>query len=220
MELAKRASLLLQPESYTTPDKVHEILTQLRKEEPVIWVEPDNVRPIWLATKAADVKFIETNPDKFIARPRTALMTIDEEQNNIERFGNATGPMETLVQMDGDYHRSRRALTQEWFRVNRIKADKARIEGIAKTFVDRMASLQPQCDFAKDVAFLYPLRVINSITGLPEEMDEVILRLTQQNFARDDAFDVRHCRSPVGGGRSTGTRPSRSRPLFHRVSFN
>lgn len=186
MELAQRASLLLQPDTYTRPDEVHEILAELRKEEPVIWVEPEGVRPIWLATKAKDVKFIETNPDKFIARPRPALMTIDEEEGNIKRFGNRTGPMETLVQMDGDYHRSRRSITQEWFRVNRIKTDKARVEAIAKAFVDRMANMQPECDFAKDVAFLYPLRVINSITGLPEEMDPIILRLTQQSFARAD----------------------------------
>ena len=186
MDLSKRAAELLLPETYTNPDYVHEILTQVRKEEPVIWVEPEGVRPIWLATKAEEIKFIETNPEKFLAGPRPALQTIEQEQKNIELFGRDTGPMDTLVNMDGDKHRTRRSITQQWFKVNRIKADKPRVDAIAKTFIDRMATLQPECDFAKDVAFLYPLRVINAMTGLPEELDPVILKLTQQNFASSD----------------------------------
>lgn len=186
MDLSQRAAQLLQPEAYGNPEEVDAIMTQMRKEEPVVWVEPEGVRPLWVASRAEDVKFIETNPEKFIAGPRPALMTIEQEQKNIEIFGRDTGPIDTLVQMDGEYHKSRRALTQQWFRVNRIKADKAFVDGIAKTFVDRMAAMQPGCDFAKDVAFLYPLRVINAMTGLPEELDPTILKLTQQNFGGSD----------------------------------
>lgn len=186
MNISQRAARLLEPDTHANPEEVHAIMDEMRRDEPLVWVEPNNVRPIWLASKAEDVRFIETNPEKFIAGPRPALMTIDEEQKNIELFGRAIGPMETLVSMDGEYHRSRRLITQKWFAAKNLTTFGESIDKIAKQFLDRMASLQPECDFAKDVAFLYPLRVINSMMGLPEELDDVILRLTQQNFGASD----------------------------------
>lgn len=189
MNISQRAARLLEPDTYASPEEVHQIMDQVRRDEPLVWVEPHNVRPIWLASKAEDVRFIETNPEKFIAKPRPALMTIDEEQKNLELFGSVTGPMDTLVNMDGEYHRSRRLITQKWFATKNIMSFSENIDKIAKQFLDRMATLQPECDFAKDVAFLYPLRVINSMMGLPEELDEAVLTLTQQNFgASDDEF--------------------------------
>lgn len=186
MQISERAARLLQPETYGNPEEVEDILAQVRKEAPLVWVEPENVRPIWVASLAEDVKFIETNADKFIAAPRPALMTIDQEQKNIELFGRDIGPMDTLVNMDGEHHRSRRLITQQWFAAKNVNTWKDHIDATAKTFIDRMAELQPECDFATDVAFLYPLRIINSMTGLPEELDETILRLTQQNFGGSD----------------------------------
>lgn len=186
MTLSEQAAKLLLPETHANPEEVHEIMTRVRKEEPVIWVEPEGVRPLWLATHAKDVKFIETNPDKFITEPRPALLTIAEENKNFELYGNKFGPMPTLVNMDGEWHRSRRMFTQNFFQMRNIKALRASVDGIAKTYIDRMATLAPECDFAKDVAFLYPLRVINSLMGLPEELDETILTLTQQNFGGSD----------------------------------
>lgn len=186
MNISQRAAQLLQPETYVDPQEVIEIMDQVRKEEPVIWVEPDGVRPIWLVSKAEDIRFVETNPDKFITRPRPALMTIEQEQKNLELFGSITGPMDTLVNMDGDQHRSRRLITQQWFQTKNMLAFRDQIDHIGKSYIDRMATLQPECDFASDVAFLYPLRVINAMTGLPEELDDTILRLTQQNFGATD----------------------------------
>lgn len=189
MNISQRAARLLEPDIHANPEEVQDIMAQIRRDEPLIWVEPHNVRPIWLASKAEDVRFIETNPEKFIAKPRPALMTIEEEQKNLELFGSITGPMDTLVNMDGEYHRSRRLITQKWFATKNIMSFSESIDKISKQFLDRMATLQPECDFAKDVAFLYPLRVINSMMGLPEELDEVVLTLTQQNFgASDDEF--------------------------------
>lgn len=186
MSLSSMAAKIALPKTYADPGEVNEILKRVRNEEPVIWIEPEGVRPLWLATRAEDVKFIETHPEMFLAGPRTAIQLEVHEKRNIEMFGRPQGPMQTLVEMDGDHHRSRRLLTQSWFGPNRIKSQKALVDTIAEDFVARMARLQPECDFAKDVAFLYPLRVINAIMGLPEEVDPVFLKLTQQNFGAAD----------------------------------
>ncbi|MEM9898066.1 MAG: cytochrome P450, partial [Pseudomonadota bacterium] len=52
----------------------------------------------------------------------------------------------------------------------------------ADSFIDKMASFGGQCDFATDVAFWFPLRVVLSIMGVPEKDDQAILEMTQALF--------------------------------------
>lgn len=186
MDLSRQAARIALPATYANPVEVDEILTRVRAEEPVIKIHPEGVRPLWLITKADDVKFVETHPDIFLAGPRTAIQLEVHEQKNIQLFGRPQGPMATLVEMDGDHHRSRRLLTQSWFGPNRIKSQIGVVEQIASSYIEKMATLQPECDFVTDIAFLYPLRVINAIMGLPEEVDPIFLKLTQQNFGAAD----------------------------------
>lgn len=57
---------------------------------------------------------------------------------------------------------------------------------LATRFVDHMAELGTECDFARDVAVHYPLYVILSLLGLPESDFDRMLMLTQQLFGGDD----------------------------------
>jgi len=186
MDLATLAARIALPKTYANPKQIDDILARVRAEEPILHVDPDGVRPVWLASRAEDIKYIETHPDLFLAGPRTAIQLEIHEQKNLELFGRPQGPMATLVDMDGAHHRSRRLLTQSWFGPNRIKSQQGLVDEIAKSFVDKMATLQPECDFATDIAFMYPLRVINAIMGLPEEFDPIFLKLTQQSFGAAD----------------------------------
>ena len=43
-----------------------------------------------------------------------------------------------------------------------------------------------ECDFVKDVAIWYPLRVIMSIFGVPEDDEPLMLKLTQELFGSTD----------------------------------
>jgi len=56
----------------------------------------------------------------------------------------------------------------------------------AKAYVDLMERQAPACDFATDVAFWYPLRVILGLADIPKEDDVKIITLTQQLFGYDD----------------------------------
>src|SRR3546814_18968527 len=49
-----------------------------------------------------------------------------------------------------------------------------------------MLSLGRECDFARDVAAHYPLRVIMDILGVPAEDEPRMLMLTQQLFGSTD----------------------------------
>ena len=49
-----------------------------------------------------------------------------------------------------------------------------------------MAELGGECDFVNDVAVHFPLHVILSILGLPEEDYARMLKLTQELFGAED----------------------------------
>jgi cytochrome P450 len=54
-----------------------------------------------------------------------------------------------------------------------------------------MAGLAPTCDFIKDIGAHYPLFVIMSILGVPDEDEPMMLRLTQEYFGNNDDELVR-----------------------------
>ena len=61
-----------------------------------------------------------------------------------------------------------------------------RVRQLARRWVDRMADLGGEWDFVTDVALHFPLSVIMSILGLPEEDYPLMLKLTQEMFGNSD----------------------------------
>ena len=184
--LAQEAAILALPESYANPEEVYTLLARLRREMPVVRIAPEGVRPLWLVTRAEELRFIETHPEDFLTGPRPSILPIAQEKINIELFGTENSPLESLINTDGKRHHQLRQLTQSWFMPAELRKKRAEIDTIAKQFVQRMAEMQPECDFANDIAFWYPLRVLNTILGLPEEMDKPFLELTQKLMSTTD----------------------------------
>jgi cytochrome P450 len=54
-----------------------------------------------------------------------------------------------------------------------------------------MESMGGECDFVKDIALLYPLRVIMSIIGVAPEEEAMMLKLTQELFGGQDPTQSR-----------------------------
>jgi hypothetical protein len=88
--------------------------------------------------------------------------------------------------MDAPDHPKYRLLTQAWFLPQNIRHLEARIREIARDHVDRMAQLGGECDFARDVAMTYPLRVIMQVLGVPQSDEPRMLKLTQELFGAGD----------------------------------
>ena len=186
MTREKSAARLADPASYANPDELNKLFTEVREAGGVVRAEPEGMSPFWAVAKAADIRFVETNADKFIAEPWPAMLMEDQEQKNLELFGRAGGAANTLVSMDGEIHHKHRVIAQSWFTPQNIRALVPGINAIAKTYIDKMAGMGGACDFAQDIAFWYPLRVVNSILGLPESVDAEFLRLTQMAFGAAD----------------------------------
>ena len=94
--------------------------------------------------------------------------------------------MKTLIQMDGDEHKAHRDIVNDWFKPGNVKQMQDRVDELAKHYVDRMAAMGGRCDFVNDVALHFPLQVILSILGLPEDDYARMLQLTQELFGAED----------------------------------
>ena len=176
-------SIFYDPRKYEDLDRWHATAAAIRHECPVMRVEPPGLPPFWAVTRHDHVSEIERQPDRFWNTKDAVL----DPSGGIERL-RATGvDLKTLIHMDGDEHRGYRAVTNDWFKpANLRRLFEARIAELSRKFVDRMAELGGECDFACDIALYYPLRVIMSILGVPEEDEPLMLKLTQGVFGAED----------------------------------
>ena len=179
------------PETYVNEKKLHDIFTYMRNKHPITWVEPNQYRPFWAITKHSDIIEIEKQNDIFINDPRTTLMDIPTEEAIREFTGGSHLLVRTLVHMDNPDHQTYRALTQKWFSPPNLETLKKDIRHIAQEYVEKMVDLGGECDFAKDVAIFYPLRIIMSILGVPKQDESRMLRLTQELFGGGDEDMIR-----------------------------
>ena len=181
---------LADPSAYKHYDDILALTARMRKEKPVAYVNPDGYRPFWAVTKHDDIKFVEQNWDRFLAAPRSVIQPVAQEQAS-EKFFGSTQSQSSLPTMDGDLHKAYRQVALQFFMPRQVKQLAPQIEQAAKHYVDQMAAMDGACDFAADIAFYYPLRVITRLIGIPEEDEPRILKWTQQVFGSlDDEFSA------------------------------
>ncbi len=169
---------------------LHEQFAWLRAHAPVRRMTPDGYDPFWSLTRHADIKAVEANNRLFINDPRPILSPKLFDAVVQQMFGRRH-LVRSLVQMDDPEHARYRALTQQWFRGENLHKLVGRIEQLAAQYVDRLGELGGECDFFKDVAVWYPLRVIMSILGVPESDEPLMVKLTQELFGSSDPDTAR-----------------------------
>src|SRR5258708_39437422 len=90
---------VVDPVLYADETRFHQMLTELRRQEPVRWTEPSDYQPFWALAKHADIMEVERQSSQFIVGPRNRLKTIKEEERvRSKTGGNAL--MRTLPTMD------------------------------------------------------------------------------------------------------------------------
>jgi cytochrome P450 len=145
-------------------------------------VEIDGFRRFYAITRHADVMAIERRPDVF-TNGMTSVLQDNVTLEAQEQLGPA---LRTLINMDGVDHRAHRATTADWFKPSAVRNLVAPIDGLATAAISKMIALGGTCDFVNDVALRYPLRVIMSILGVPEDDEPRMLQLTQEMFGAHD----------------------------------
>ena len=181
------ANTIVDPFAYADGDRVDQAFAQLRRESPLAVAQPDGFDPFWVVTRHADILEVERQNDLFHNGDRSAVVTtIAADKKVREMMGGSPHLVRSLVQMDNPDHMAYRRVTQGSFLPQNLRVLEARIRQIAKGFVDGMLAKGGQCDFARDVAFLYPLHVIMEVIGVPETDEPRMLKLTQELFGSAD----------------------------------
>jgi cytochrome P450 len=175
--------IFVAPEAYANPDLWHAAAALLRRADPVHRVEAEGFEPFYAVTRHAHIVEIERQHDKFWNTQNAVL----GQTAAVERLRQSSADIKTLIHMDGAEHRAHRRITNDWFKPANLRQTlAAAIDRLARKFVDRMAELGDECDFASDVALYYPLHVIMSVLGVPESDEPRMLQLTQKLFGSED----------------------------------
>ncbi|MEM5343645.1 cytochrome P450 [Paraburkholderia azotifigens] len=181
------ANRLVDPQTYTNLDRLHEIYSWARANNPVARAMPDGHDPFWVITKHADVSMISRNNELFhngdysvVCRPKASI-------DHVIASTGSPHIVRSLVHIDGDEHRGLRALTQSWFMPNSILKLEDRIRSLARLTIAKLLQQSGQViDLASDFGLHYPLNVIMDILGVPQEDFPHMLRLTQEMFGGED----------------------------------
>src|SRR3990167_3415386 len=178
---------VVDPKAYADWDRSHAAFSWLRKNAPLDVAEVEGFDPFWVVSRHADILNVERQNDLFHNEDRSAtLTTIESDQKVRAMMGGSPNLLRSLVQMDNPDHMQYRRLTQGWFLPQNLRKLEDRIREIARGFIDKMAAKGTECDFARDVAFLYPLHVIMEVMGGPECDEQRMLKLTQELFGSAD----------------------------------
>ena len=175
------------PATFGRRGAVHEIFRRLRAEYPLALAQVPGFDPHWVVTKHADLREITRQDRIFHSSERSKTLASQlAEQLMREYTGGAPHIFKTLVHMDEPEHTAYRQVTQAQFMPQSLDRLSDGIRATARHHVDRMRDLGGACDFATEVAFLYPLQVIMDIIGVPPEDHARMLRLTQWLFTYAD----------------------------------
>jgi cytochrome P450 len=182
------ARAVISPRAYAEDTPVHDAFRWLRANAPLGKATVEGIYPFWIVSRHADILEISRQNELFRSGDMPTTFTTIEGDRIVRGItGGSPHLLRTLVQMDAPDHGKYRVLTQSWFLPQNIRRLEARIRQIAHAHVDHLASLGGECDFVRDVALTYPLRVIMEILGVPPQDEARMLQLTQELFGAADA---------------------------------
>lgn len=179
------ARTLVSPAAYAGAE-LFDAYRWMRANNPLGVAEAEGFDPFWAVTKHADILEISRNNARFPSAVRATTLTTKAGDARAHAITGTPHLVKSLVQMDDPDHMKYRVLTQAWFMPANIKKREADVRALARDAVEAFVALPGRCDFVKDVALHYPLRVVMNILGVPQADLPRMLRLTQELFGAQD----------------------------------
>jgi cytochrome P450 len=177
---------IVDPVSYAEPKALDALFSELRAKDPFPLVSPDGFDPFWVATRHADIAEIERRADDF--RNGTGSVIIFDRSwvnMSLEAYGEPNFT-HSLVEVDGQEHKDLRAVTFRAFAPKSIKDMEQSIRNVARRSIDEMMSQDGVCDFARLVAYVYPLRSVMVALGIPERDEAFLLETAHAMHSASD----------------------------------
>jgi cytochrome P450 len=172
--------------------RVHDAFTWLRANHPLSLAETKDFYPFWVVTKHANLRSFAMHPELFLSgASNITLLEREGHRTMREMLDGRPQPMRVIIQMDPPDHRLYRAVVAEKFLPREIGKLTESIRPIAHEFVERMAASGGECDFAQTVSYVYPLRVIMSLLGVPASDELKLLKLAKELQGTHDPDESR-----------------------------
>jgi len=174
------------PQRYGDMQSWREEAIALHAEGPIHRIEAKGFPPFWAVIGHDAVMHVERQPALFTNEPVPVLTTTEAIA-----IGEAQGvQIRTLIHMDRPDHTEYRRLTNDWFKPASIASMSDRLDVLSAEAIAKLEAAATNgvgtIDFNTEVALAYPLQVILSILGLPEEDYQRMLTLTQEMFGAED----------------------------------
>lgn len=192
--LVSPGALFSSARAWADMDAWHDQVAELRRKQGSVLVADEGYEPYLVLLRHADVFAVSRDNTHWLNTARSVLGPDAEWQ---QLLASGMPPPATLVHLDGDAHRDHRAVTSPWFKPASVGRRQPRIDELARQFVGRMRDLGGECDFARDIAQPYTLRVIMDIYGVPEEDEPLMLDLTQGIFGAGDPEYIGDAEDPL-----------------------
>lgn len=196
-EIARQIVL---PEGHADEKALWEAYKWLRLNMPVGKAVVDGFDPIWLITKHADLMEVQRQPDIFSAgggENKGAHNPILQNTAGDEFTKGLTGGslriLDAIPYIDPPEHTDVKNIALDWFRPANLKKWEEQIRELARAAVAKLVDGQHvrDLDVLEDFALHYPLHVMMTLFGVPDEDEPRMMALTQEFFGTADPEEQR-----------------------------
>ncbi|MFC3172760.1 cytochrome P450 [Novosphingobium bradum] len=182
------ANTLVDPRAYAD-GRADEALRWLRANNPLGLARPDGYEPFWVVTRHADIAEVGGQNKLFHNGDKQIILTTREDAERMYAQRESGNASRNLIQMDPPQHGKYRMMTQSWFMPSNLRKLEPQIREIARKTVAKLLATGGECEYVTQIAHGYPLHVIMTILGVPQEDEPLMLKLTQEIFSPNHAGD-------------------------------
>lgn len=184
---AELSALIVDGNAYQDGKAIDDAFIAIRRDTPLAMTVDGEFDPFWVVSRHADVLEVERNAHVFLNEPRPTVVSPKQSEGAV-RFltGGEANLIRSLVSVDGPEHKALRGVVFPAMTPKAVATMEANVRAIARQYVEQMLAKAPECDFAADIAFWYPLRVIMTVLGVPQEDEPYLMQLTQELFSAGD----------------------------------
>ncbi|MGX4691611.1 cytochrome P450 [Streptomyces sp. JNUCC 63] len=182
-EIAKAAVL---PDSYLDVEGiVYPAYAWLRANRPVGLARLDGYDPVWLVSKYADIVTVERRTDVFSVTQHQNTYNTQDSDAFMYSLTGGSRPIDDLTHMDPPEHTKVRNVVGPQFTPRHIARLELQIREHARAAVKRLLTIDGELNLVEQLS-KYPLHVIMTLLGVPEEDEPLMLKLTQEFFGASD----------------------------------
>ena len=185
--------------TFQDQNAVHEIFSELRREDPVAWCpELDGGRGFWSVTKYDDIQFVSKNPKLFSSdRVHGGITFETAETRRIRKISRSEGVQDkfkdlnileagdSMIQMDPPIHTMHRRMVAPGFSPKRLLNLSPQIR---KRCVDILTQIsgKGECEFISSVAAELPIQMLAELFGVDQEDRTKLLGWSNVIIGGDD----------------------------------